>query len=121
MERAETTINSYAIANNVILVDLLFNGDHRIFNEPLTIITTIPKNWLNGDLIIMQQGLLLDYVVEQDQTELRLVYDAMPSDGAISIVFEAGHPLTGDFDYDGDVNMADFAIFAAHWLDGTEK
>jgi hypothetical protein len=121
LERAETTINSYAIANNVILVDLLFNGDHRIFNEPLTIITTIPKNWLNGDLIIMQKGLLLDYVVEQDQTESRLVYDAVPGAGAISIVSENTENVTVDLDGDGDVDIDDLVIFLELWIDGTQK
>jgi len=121
LERKETTVNSYAITDHVILVELLFDGDRRIFNEPLTIITTIPKHWLNGGLTVMQQGSLLDYIVEQDETESRLVYDAVPGAGAISIVFEGVYTLTGDLDGDGDVDMADFAIFAAHWLDGTEK
>jgi len=116
LERKETTVNSYAITDHVILVELLFDGDRRIFNEPLTIITTIPKHWLNGGLTVMQQGSLLDYIVEQDETESRLVYDAVPGAGAISIVFEGVYTLTGDLDGDGDVDMADFAIFAAHWL-----
>jgi hypothetical protein len=121
LERKETTINSYTISDHIILVDLLFDGDRRIFNEPLTIITPIPKHWLNGDLTVMQRGSLLDYTVVQDQTESRLVYDAVPGSGAIIIVSEADHTLAGDFDSDGDVDMADFAIFAAQWLDGTEK
>lgn len=121
LERTETTINSYTITDNVILVDLLFDGDRKIFNEPLTILTTIPEHWLNGGLTVMQQGSLLDYTVEQDQTESRLVYDAVPGAGAISIVFEAVHTLAGDLDGDGDVYMADFAIFAAQWLDDTGK
>lgn len=117
LERAETTINSYTITNNVILVDLLFNGDHGIFNEPLTIVTTIPEHWLNGGLTVMQQGSLLDYTVEQDQTESRLVYDAVPGVGAINIVFENKKNLTADLDGDGDVDIDDLIIFLEGWID----
>jgi len=29
-------------------------------------------------------------------------------------------PIAGDFEPDGDVDLADFAIFANHWLLGAE-
>lgn len=121
LERTETTINSYAITDNVILVDLLFDVDRRIFNEPLTILTTIPKHWLNGSLTVMQQGSLLDYIVEQDETESRLVYDAVPGAGAISIVFENMENVTVDLDGDWDVDIDDLVIFLELWIDGKEK
>ena len=47
-----------------------------------------------------------------------LLYNALPGKGAVSIVFEL---IPGDLDGNGDVNMADFVIFAAHWLEGVEK
>ena len=121
LEWQETTINSYAITDHVILVDLLFDGDRRIFNEPLTILTTIPEHWLNGSLTVMQQGSLLDYIVEQDQTESRLVYDAVPGAGAISIVFENTENVTVDLDGDGDVDIDDLVIFLEDWIDAKQK
>ena len=121
LEWQETTINSYAITDDVILVDLLFDGDRSIFNEPLTIITTIPEHWLNGGLTVMQQGSLLDYTVEQDQTESRLVYDAVPGAGAISIVSENTENVTVDLDGDGDVDIDDLVIFLEDWIDEKQK
>lgn len=64
LEWKETTINTWPITDYVILVDLLFDGDKDIFNEPLTVVTMIPENWLSGELTVMQNGAHLDYTVD---------------------------------------------------------
>ena len=43
------------------------------------------------------------------------VGDSIPSNLTNTFV-----PIPWDFDFDGDVDFADFAEFAGHWLEGTE-
>jgi len=63
LERQETTANTYQITEHIILVDLLFDGDKDIFNEPLTVVTRIPETWQNGPFTIIQDGTQLDYTI----------------------------------------------------------
>lgn len=61
IERKNSTIVTRSITDNVIIVELLFDGDLEIFNEPLTVITDIPSHFLHDNLVIMQNGSQLDY------------------------------------------------------------
>lgn len=88
LERQGTTIEIHTVTGDSILLNLLFDGDKAIFDEPLTVVTVVPEHWLSGELTVMQRGSLLDYYVEQHETEVRLVYDAMPGGGVVAILFE---------------------------------
>lgn len=88
LEWQETTIEMLAVTEDAILLNLLFDSDKAVFNEPLTVVTVVPEHWLSGELAVMQRGVLLDYYVEQHETEARLVYDAMPGGGVVAILFE---------------------------------
>ena len=88
LEWRETTIENLTVTEDAILLNLLFDGDKAIFDESLTVVTVVPEHWLSGELAVMQRGSLLDYYVEQHETEARLVYDAMPGGGVVAILFE---------------------------------
>jgi len=88
LEWQETTIEMLAVTEDAILLNLLFDGDKVIFDEPLTVVTVVPEHWLSGELAVMQRGSILDYYVEQHETEARLVYDAIPGGGVVAILFE---------------------------------
>jgi len=84
LERQETEVNTSVLTDNVILVDLLFDGDKKIFNEPLTIITQIPAHYLEGDIAVIQNGTQLSHeigaydVVSEPVDSLRITGDIYP-------------------------------------------
>jgi len=117
LEWQETTINTWPITDYIILVDLLFDGDKEIFDEPLTVVTRIPENWVNGQITVMQDGTQLDYMIDVCDEVPCLLYDALPGAGAVSIVLEL---ILGDLNGDGVVDMIDLARLSAHWLEGVE-
>jgi len=69
LERKETTINTWPITDYIILVDLLFDGDEAIFDEPLTVVTVVPEHWLSGEFTVMQYGAQLDYTIDLYEVE----------------------------------------------------
>jgi peptidoglycan/xylan/chitin deacetylase (PgdA/CDA1 family) len=70
LERQETAVNTYRPASSMILVDLLCDKDKRLFNEPLTVITRIPKDWHSGPFKIMQAGNWLEHTLGMASIDL---------------------------------------------------
>jgi len=63
-ERLETVINTISVTDTAILLDLVFDGDTVIFNQPLSVMTVIPEGWLFGNLAIAQNGVQLNYTID---------------------------------------------------------
>ncbi len=129
LERDGTTIKTHRVSDNVIIVDLQFEGDADIFNEPLTLTTEVPDSWLVGNIVIAQGGTQLDYEIylhsdaeqpsaEAVAAETCLMYDALPAGGAVTIIFE---PILGDLNGDGGVDANDLAILSSNWLENGKQ
>jgi peptidoglycan/xylan/chitin deacetylase (PgdA/CDA1 family) len=122
LERDGTAVKTHRVSDNVIIVDLQFEADAGIFNEPLTLTTEVPDSWLAGTIIVAQDGVQLDYEIslcaEAVNAETCLMYDALPAGGGVTIIFE---PILGDLDGDGDVDANDLAILSSNWLENGKQ
>jgi peptidoglycan/xylan/chitin deacetylase (PgdA/CDA1 family) len=122
LERDGTTVKTYRVSDNVIIVELQFEADADIFNELLTLTTEVPESWLAGNIMVAQDGIPLNYEIilcaEAVAAETCLMYDALPAGGAVTIMFE---PVLGDLDKDGDVDASDLAILCSNWLENGKQ
>jgi hypothetical protein len=117
LEHQETTPETLLVTDHVIILNLTFEGDKAIFNEPLTLITIIPEHWLSERIIVMQDGISVDYTTDtytidpvSDINEPYLLYDAVPEGGVINIV---SMPMAGDINADGDADMVELVSLAS--------
>jgi hypothetical protein len=102
LERQGLLAEPFSVTDNVIILNLAFEENKAILNEPLTLITIIPENWLNKELIVMQGEKHIDYTIDsytvQDansagvpaaiavpHNEPCLIYDVLPGSGIINI------------------------------------
>jgi len=88
LERQGSAIQTSLVTDNVIVLNVVFEGDKTIFNEPLTLITIIPEHWLSEQLIVMQGRTHIDYIAD--------AYTIEPI-GSIIVSGDIGPDATGTY------------------------
>jgi peptidoglycan/xylan/chitin deacetylase (PgdA/CDA1 family) len=102
---------------NVITVDVDCCLDSR-FNEPLTLLTLCPDNWLNRPIVGQQGNSCLIVQKYSKNNNVYLMYNAEPNSTPI-ILYPIDIPPTfdpnADFDNSGIVDNNDLAILCQAW------
>lgn len=117
IEREHTVIRELVAREDVIIVDMTFDGDSAVYDVPVTVQTVIPDTWGAEHIEVRQDEELLDFALLRNGTGASVVYAVVPRDQVISLIHQPPPALFCDLNSDGIVDLRDFALFAQHWLD----
>lgn len=122
-ERSSATITSnYSAETRTITVGLQVGLGYP-YIVPLTLRTDVNGYYVKS---ISQSEMPISYEVVNDEASRLVQYDVVPDGGDVTIELteQASEqqvvcvkPLEGDLNNDCKVDLLDFALFAAHWLD----
>lgn len=122
-ERYAATIASSSDAETLTITVRLQVGLGYPYIVPLTLRTDVNGYYVKS---ISQSEMHISYEVVNDKAGRLVQYDVVPDGGDVTIELTeqaseqqvvCAKPLEGDLNNDCKVDLLDFALFAAHWLD----
>jgi len=85
LERMNTEAETDLVTSDTIVVRLNFDGDRRVFDEPLTVKTVIAVDWPQAAPEVFQDGKEYSCRLDMAGADRVAVYEALPGRGPVTI------------------------------------